>query len=128
YPLSLHDALPISPVLVLSHWGVKVRNGGRSAGDQSRKLDDVETVGGEVRNHCSGNGLTHFTAIRLNLNGIGFDGDALFGLADLKGRVGADGVIHVERNAVQFVRFEPRQLYPDIVASDHEFAGDIAAG
>ena len=36
--------------LVLSHRGIKIRNGGCGAGYQSRQLDDVAAVGGQIGN------------------------------------------------------------------------------
>ena len=73
-------------------------------GTRAAKLDDVAAVGGEIGNLGRRNGLADFVGVRLNLNGVRFDGDALFGLTDLQARVGTDSVIHVQRDAGSFGR------------------------
>jgi hypothetical protein len=58
-------------------------------------LNDVAAVGGQLLDLAAGNGLADFVGVRLNLNGVGFYGDAFSGLTDLKDRVHANRVVHV---------------------------------
>ena len=81
-------------------------------------MEYVAAVGGKVLNLVAGDGLADFVCVRLNLERVGLNGDALSHGADLERNIDPDGVTHIQCDVLLLVCFEALGLYLDLVVSE----------